>query len=111
MRSERRVFALLIAVLVIAVAASALLTFLGDRRRSAEATATIVSALYQPGGGTKDHREEGFHLRYIYAVQGVDYPGIAFRTWSDVDAHHPKVCYDPANPPDHLLVDGDTDCG
>ncbi len=88
-----------------------MLTQLGSLRRTAEAPVTITSAVFEPGGGTKDRRERGFRLQYVYDVGAVAYPAIAFRTWTDVEEHQPKVCYDPANPGDHLLVDGDVMCG
>jgi len=67
--------------------------------------------VFEPGGGTLDRREQGFHLQYVYVVGADAYPAIAFRTWSDVGSHEAKVCYDPRNPGDHLLVDGDVACG
>ena len=80
-------------------------------RRAAEAPVTIESALFQPGGGTRDRQERGYHLRYTYAVDGAALPGLAFVPWDDVAAHHPKVCYVPSDPHDHRLVDGSVTCG
>jgi len=88
-----------------------LLTQLGALRRTAEASVVVTSAVLEPGGGTKDRRERGFHLEYVYQVGSVAYPGLVFRTWTNVEEHQPKICFDPSNPRDHLLVDGDVTCG
>ncbi len=79
-------------------------------RRSGTAVATIVSALFQPGGGL-EMAPQGTQIRYVYVVNGTTYSGVDFRTWSDVSLHNPKVCFEPADPTNHLLVDGRIRCG
>jgi hypothetical protein len=43
-------------------------------------------------------------------VYGTTYIGSDFRPWHDVPAHHPKVCFNPSDPADHLLVDDRVRC-
>lgn len=107
----RRTLLALLALLVIAVSVSAMLTVWSMARRSGEATVTITSAVFQPGGGTKDRQVQGYHLAYVFAVDGTTVPGVAFRAWVDVASRQPKVCYDPSDPRDHLLVEGSFPCG
>jgi hypothetical protein len=109
--AARRQIGVLILVLIAAVVAATLISQLSMLRRSAEAPVTITSALLQPGGGTKDRQERGFHLRYTYTVDGVTHAGLAFVPWNNVAEHRPKVCLDPDDPRDHLLVDGSVRCG
>ena len=111
MQADRRALPALLFVLIVGVGMAATLTQLGALRRTAEAPVTITSAVLEPGGGTKDRRERGYHLRYVYNVGASSYPGIVFRTWTSVEGHDPKVCFDPADPRNHWLVDGDVACG
>ena len=101
---------MLVGLLGATLVAAAVLGPAADRRRTGETPATIVSQRLQVGGG-KELRLTGFHLRYTYQVGGRTHVGAAFRTWSNVEAARPKVCYDPADPNDHLLVPDSEPCG
>ena len=109
--ADRRRIAALLATIVLAVIAAAVLTQLGTLRRSAEAPVVVISALPEPGGGTKDHREPGTHVRFTYVVDDVTYPGLAFVPWLDIASRGLKVCVAPDDPRDHQLVSGEVTCG
>jgi hypothetical protein len=79
-------------------------------RRSGTAAIYIVSSSFQAGGGI-EQTLQGTWLRYTYTVDGTTYPGYDFRTWSKVSAHDPKVCFEPADPRNHRLVEGRVMCG
>ncbi|HEY7970237.1 MAG TPA: hypothetical protein VID95_09605 [Candidatus Limnocylindrales bacterium] len=66
---------------------------------------------FQPADPGYAQTPQGNQIEYTYAVEGVTYPGADFRTWTDVTAHHPKICYEPRDPSNHLLVDGSVRCG
>lgn len=104
---------LIVLVIIIAgaVAFGAVYGHVERLRRSAETQVTIESSLLQPGRGIPDEVTAGRRLRYSYLVRGVRYNGATFRPWMNVEAHEPKVCYDPDNPSDHLLVEGGYRCG
>jgi hypothetical protein len=81
-------------------------------RRSGTATAVIVSTRLQPGsGGGPRETPQGNQIKYQYTVDGTTYLGADFRLWTDVSAHDPKVCFEPRDPTNHLLVDGRIRCG
>jgi hypothetical protein len=103
--------AILLGILALTYVAAGVAGHLATVRRSAEAPVTIESRRFQVGGGTKEQLPQGWYLGYAYVVRGERHVGAAFRSWSDVDAYLPKVCYDPANPDDHLLVHGGYRCG
>ena len=50
------------------------------------------------------HDESGEAITYTFTVGGKTYLDREKRTWIDVAAAHPKVCYDPANPNRHFLA-------
>jgi hypothetical protein len=79
-------------------------------RLSGTAEVHIVAASVT-GGSPYEQSPAGTHLRYTYMVDGTIYPGADFRRWVDIDAHRPKVCYDPSSPANHALVEGDYQCG
>jgi len=80
-------------------------------RRSGTAAAAILHTRFQPADHGYAQTPQGNQIEYAYVVEGVTYPGADFRTWTDVSAHHPKVCYEPRDPSNHLLVDGGIRCG
>ena len=80
-------------------------------RRSGTAAAEIVSTRFQPGSGGLRETPEGTQIEYRYTVNGTAYLASDFRPWVDVGLHHPQVCYEPADPRNHLLVDGRIRCG
>jgi hypothetical protein len=83
---------------------------LGVLRLTGTAQVQIVAASVT-AGSSYEQSPAGTHLRYTYVVGGATYPGADFRPWIHVDAHRPKVCYDPADPASHALVEGDYRCG
>lgn len=97
---------------VVGVALVSLLVFgrLGALRLSGTAAVEITGASVT-AGSPYEQAPAGTHLRYTYVVDGTTYPGSDFRRWINVDAHRPKVCYDPADPASHALVEGDYRCG
>ena len=79
-------------------------------RLSGTAGVRIVSSeLF--GGSWFDQSPAWSNIRYTYTVGGITYAGADFRQWFDVASYRPKVCFDPANPASHLLVDGGYACG
>jgi hypothetical protein len=81
----------LIGVLAAFLAGLWVLDVVTTSRRSATADIRIVSSDFQPGGGF-EQTPQGTNIRYEYVVDGSTYVGSDFRPWSDVPAHHPKVC-------------------
>src|SRR6185503_13426399 len=58
------------------------------------------------------HNESGEAITYTFTVDGKTYRDTENRTWLDVLAAHPKVCFDPANPGDsHFLAQVAYTCG
>ena len=80
-------------------------------RRSGTAEAAIVSTRFQPGSAGMRETPQGNQIQYTWTVNGTTYVGADFRAWTDVAVHRPKVCFEPANPANHLLVDGRIRCG
>jgi hypothetical protein len=78
--------------------------------RSGTAVVHIDSTLLEPGS-RYEQSPTGRWIRYTYAANGSAYEGYTFRRWLNVEAHRPKVCFDPRNPHDHLLVGGGIRCG
>ena len=78
--------------------------------RSGTAVVDIDSTLLQPGS-RYEQSPTGRWIRYTYVANGSAYEGYTFRRWLNLEAHRPKVCFDPRNPNDHLLVGGDIRCG
>lgn len=103
---------LIVVLAVVAIASVAL--FVEGRinvmRLSGTAIVEVVSS--EPRVGSSfDQSPAGSTIRYTYVVNGTTYPGVDFRRWLKVDSHAPKVCFDPADPANHLLVDGSYTCG
>ena len=103
---------LLVIIAVVAIALTALFVEgqIEVMRLSGTATVQVVSAEVRVGS-SYDQSPAGSTIRYTYVVNGATYLGIDFRRWLRVDAHAPKVCFDPADPANHLLVDGSYTCG
>lgn len=109
-REGGRTILFLIGALLAAAAVLFVIGRIDTVRRSGTAIANIVGARFQapdPFAQTP----QGSHLQYEYVVDGHVYLGADFRQWTDVAAHEPKVCYEPADPTNHLLVDGRIRCG
>lgn len=107
---SRRLLGRLLAILVIAFVVSAALGRWAVVRRSSEASITIVATLPQLGS-SYEQSPTGTTIRYTFQAGGRVFAGSAFRPWLDVSEQHPKVCFAPENPEDHLLVEGDYRCG
>jgi hypothetical protein len=102
-------------VVVIAVVAIALVALVVQGRMevmrlSGTAAVQVVSSEVRVGS-SYDQSPAGSTIRYTYVVNGATYLGIDFRRWLNVDSHAPKVCFDPADPAKHLLVEGTYTCG
>lgn len=78
--------------------AAAIVIATGDHfARSASVPVTIVQMEPSTWHAGK-HTESGQAITYRFTVDGETHQDIENRTWLDVVAAHPKVCYDPANP-------------
>ncbi|HLO36632.1 MAG TPA: hypothetical protein VK194_11135 [Candidatus Deferrimicrobium sp.] len=104
----------ILALLGVLLAVAAVLFVIGridTMRRSGTAAVIIVSTRFQPGSAGMRETPQGSQIEYQYTVNGTTYVGADFRSWTNVPAHEPKVCYEPADPTNHLLVDGRIRCG
>ena len=111
-REGARTILYLVGALVAVITVMFVIGRMDTARRSGTATAVIVSTRFQLGsGGGLRETPQGNQIEYQYAVDGEVYVGADFRQWTDVSAHEPKVCFDPADPTNHLLVDGRIRCG
>ena len=106
-----RMLGLLLLLLVVTMAILFIIGRLDTARRSGTAFATVVHTRFQPADPGFAQTPQGNQVEYVYVVDGVSYTGADFRKWTDVPAHHPKVCFDPHDPANHLLVDGSIRCG
>jgi hypothetical protein len=101
-------------VLVVLIASVAIGLFVLGRMdtfaRSATAAVNISRTDFFGGSGF-DQSPAGNTIYYTYTVNGTTYSGVAFRRWINVNAHHPKVCFDPAQPSNHILIEGTFRCG
>jgi hypothetical protein len=101
-----------IGILLAVLLAIAALLFVAGRvdtaRRSGTAAIQVVSIRLLAGG---TFVPTGSQIQYTYVVGGRTYAGADFRSWVDVLAHDPKVCFDPSDPRNHLLVNGPIRCG
>jgi hypothetical protein len=109
-REGERTIALLAILLVVVLAGLYWIGQTDARRRSGTAAIHVVSTEFQPGGGL-ELAPQGTWVRYTYVVDGGIYPGFEFRPWNKVSAHSPKVCFEPADPRNHMLVEGRVQCG
>ena len=111
-REGGRTILFLIGVLFVVASILFVTGRIDTERRSGTAAAVIVSTRLQLGssGGLRE-TPQGNQIEYQYAVEGTTYVGAAFRLWTNVAAHEPKVCFDPRDPANHLLVDGRVRCG
>ncbi len=101
---------MLLVALAVSWAALLVVARLGTARLSGTAAVTIT-ATSVTGGSAFEQAPSGTWLIYTYSVGGATYNGKDFRRWIDVNAHEPKVCFDPSSPADHLLVEGSYECG
>ncbi|HYN69068.1 MAG TPA: hypothetical protein VEX41_02530 [Candidatus Eisenbacteria bacterium] len=53
---------------------------------------------------------DGYDIRYRFDVDGTTYTGTTRRGWTIAGVERAKVCYDPADPRNHVLVLGRTSC-
>jgi hypothetical protein len=100
-------------LLVVGLMTAAVLFVVGrldTMRRSGTATPTIVRTRFL-AADPYAQQPAGSQIEYVYAVAGATFTASDFRTWIDVAAHRPKVCFEPGHPENHLLVDGRIRCG
>jgi hypothetical protein len=110
-REGGRTILFLIGALVAVASVLFVIGRIDTTRRSGTAVAVIVSTRFQPGTGTMRETPQGNQIDYRYIVNATTYSGSDFRLWTNVAAHEPKVCFEPADPTNHLLVDGRIRCG
>ncbi len=110
-RNSPRWFFVLLAVLVAGLVVGGAYSRVEALRRTEAADVTIESMAFQPGRGPYPHTPQGHHLRYSYEVRGNRYQGSTFRRWTNIEWYRPKVCYNPEQPSDHILVPGWYRCG
>ncbi|HEX5015710.1 MAG TPA: hypothetical protein VFV72_16305 [Candidatus Limnocylindrales bacterium] len=85
--------------------------------QSGSAPVTIVGmkpATWTHAGGPRggEVTESGQAITYEFTVDGQTFLDTENRTWLDVRAARPKVCYDPANPQkSHFLAQEAYTCG
>jgi Protein of unknown function (DUF3592) len=70
--------------------------------RTAEAVPEIVSAVQQLA--PHPAIDDGYDIAYRFTVGGTTYSATTFRTWGLTAIQHAKVCYDPADPRNEVLV-------
>ena len=105
-RSMMALLALIVGILVVLLIVQQAAT----SRRTASTPVQVVDRRLQIGSNY-EQSPTGTWIRYEYVVDGLVYQGYDFRRWLDIPAYEPKVCFDPKNPADHLLVKGWTNCG
>ena len=110
-REGGRTILFLVGTLLVVAAVLFVVGRIDSTRRSGTAAAAIVSTRFQPGSSGLHETPQGNQIRYTYTVDGATYVGVDFRLWTNVADHQPKVCFEAANPTNHLLVDGRTRCG
>ena len=103
----------ILALLVLILASIVLLLVVQriETTRRTGTTAALVTLTTFQGPSSFEQSPSGTWIRYQYVVDGVPYRGLAFRRWANVASHQPKVCFDPTNPKDHVLVDDRVRCG
>jgi hypothetical protein len=100
----------LLAMIAIAFAILVAVQRIEMMRRTGSAAVLVLATELQLGS-RYEQSPTGKWITYEYLVDGSSYPGRDFRRWLNVPAHEPKVCFDPDNPKDHLLVEGRVTCG
>ena len=83
-----------------------------NKARSAEAQVEILDArVVRWWDSSEDRYQDGHDLRYRYQAGDHSFDGVSeHNTWYK-PATALKVCYDPANPRDHVLGPADQACG
>ena len=110
-REGGRTILFLIGVLFIVAGVLFAVGRIDTARRSGTVSAVIISSRLQPGSAGLRETPTGSQIEYQYTVNGATYSGADFRLWVNIAAHQPKVCFEPADPANHLLVDGRIRCG
>ena len=109
-RNRGRGLVVLLAVIAIVMIGLFVLGRIDTLARSATAAVNISRTVFFGGSGY-DQSPAGNTIYYTYIVDGTTYSSFDFRRWIKVNAHHPKVCFDPTHPTNHLLVEGTYRCG
>jgi hypothetical protein len=110
-REGGRTIVYLIGLLLVVAAILFAVGRIDTARRSGTIAAVIISSRLQPGSAGMRETPQGSQIEYQYTVNGTTYAGADFRPWVNIAAHDPKVCFEPADPANHLLVDGRIRCG
>jgi hypothetical protein len=71
--------------------------------RTAEARVEIVAVEFQAGEAYRSI-PRGWNVRYRFETGGRSYDGATFRQWSLETIKQAKVCYDPSDPRNQVLV-------
>jgi hypothetical protein len=110
-REGGRTIVFLIGLLLAVAAVLFVVGRIDTARRSGTIAAVILSSRLQPGSAGMRETPQGSQIEYQYTVNGTTYAGADFRPWVNIAAHDPKVCFEPADPANHLLVEGRIRCG
>jgi hypothetical protein len=103
-----RLFKALLALLLLAFALVVVVGQDARLRRTAETAVEVTGIELQ----TSVHPaiDPGTLIRYRFVVAGITFEGIAVRSWSLASIRAAKVCYEPANPDNQVLVKGSASC-
>jgi hypothetical protein len=71
--------------------------------RTAEASVEIVEVEFQAEHAYQSI-PQGWNIRYRFETNGRSYAGAPFRQWSLETIRQAKVCYDPSDPRNQVLV-------
>ena len=99
---------MLLLTLGVVLVALALVGQDASRRRTATATIEITSIEVRPKVYRGSPADSVIHYRFVVAGQVLE--RFATRTWSEAVIRAAKVCYDPADPSDQVLVTHETSC-
>jgi hypothetical protein len=93
----------LLLILFVALGIYTIAAVQDENRRTAEAPATIVATRPQLSVGRAP--QEGLEIAYSFrSLDGETRVGEAFRLWTIEQVEAAKVCYEPADPANNVLV-------
>ncbi|GEM_PF-6061078 len=103
-----RPLALLLLVLALVLVSLAVVGQDAGRRRTATATVEILGIETRPSVFRGNPADSVIRYRFMAGGQSLD--RIATRTWSQDLIRAAKVCYEPVNPANQVLVIQDASC-
>jgi hypothetical protein len=103
-----RPLALLLLTLAVVLVALAYIGHDAGQRRTATAVVEITSIEVRPAVFRGNPADSVIRYRFVAAGQVLE--RIATRTWSQSVIQTAKVCYDPADPSNQVLVTSETPC-